>query len=294
MPKRKSIVWDHFDETEKGKKAKCAYCPQFISISGGSLSNLARHIRKKHPSLLIFNTAPDDVIDFDRYSQEFLTELIELYKTHECLWNPESKEFSDSHQRAIAFETLLGKFKEVDPKSNRDTVIRILSYMRSCYRKELRKIKEFSQTATEDAVFTSELWYFNLFGFLQPLEMQNDSSTSVDSVYEESDSTQPQDLISMISDMEDCNKPGSPSFGKRRPTTLIQKKPEFHSVQGQGVHGAVLCDKFDFLSKGWAMTMKSLNREQQIFAEKLISDILYEAQLGSLSRDSALCTRIKV
>ena len=54
MPKRKSDVWDHFDEIEKGKKAKCVYCPQFISITGGSFSNLARHTRKKHPTLLFF------------------------------------------------------------------------------------------------------------------------------------------------------------------------------------------------------------------------------------------------
>ena len=57
MPKKKSLVWEHYDETEKGKKAKCVYCLQTISFTGGSCSNLARHIKIKHPTVL-FITQP--------------------------------------------------------------------------------------------------------------------------------------------------------------------------------------------------------------------------------------------
>ena len=70
MPKRKSEVWEHFDETEKGKRAKCAYCAQFISIAGGSLSNLARHIKKKHPTLLCF-TQSQGMLLHRAFSEQF-------------------------------------------------------------------------------------------------------------------------------------------------------------------------------------------------------------------------------
>ena len=51
-------------------------------------------------------------------------------------------------------------------------------------------------------------------------------------------------------------------------------------------------DKFDCLTKYWALTLRSVEREQQIIAEKLISEVLYEAQLSALCRDSCLCTKI--
>ena len=51
-------------------------------------------------------------------------------------------------------------------------------------------------------------------------------------------------------------------------------------------------DRFDYLAKYWALTLRSVEREQQIFAEKLISEVLYEAQLNELCRDSCLCTRV--
>ncbi|XP_047098758.1 uncharacterized protein LOC124712503 [Schistocerca piceifrons] len=43
-----SLVWQYF--TKLGKKGKCRYCPQIISCSAGSSSNLKRHLKSKHPT----------------------------------------------------------------------------------------------------------------------------------------------------------------------------------------------------------------------------------------------------
>ena len=42
-----SEVWNHFTECDY-QKAKCGYCSVILSTSGGSLSNLKRHMKSKH------------------------------------------------------------------------------------------------------------------------------------------------------------------------------------------------------------------------------------------------------
>lgn len=42
-----SELWNHFIQIEN-QKAKCGYCSVIISLSGGSLSNLKRHMKSKH------------------------------------------------------------------------------------------------------------------------------------------------------------------------------------------------------------------------------------------------------
>lgn len=51
--RRRSAMWNHFRETETGKKAKCLYCSHVLSFSAGSFGNLSRHIKAKHPTVAI-------------------------------------------------------------------------------------------------------------------------------------------------------------------------------------------------------------------------------------------------
>jgi len=47
-------------------------------------------------------------------------------------------------------------------------------------------------------------------------------------------------------------------------------------------------DMFEITGKNVASKLRILTKEQRIIAEKLINDVLYEAQLGSLTRNSRL------
>jgi hypothetical protein len=47
-------------------------------------------------------------------------------------------------------------------------------------------------------------------------------------------------------------------------------------------------DMFEITGKSVASKLRILTKEQRIIAEKLINDVLYEAQLGSLTRNSRL------
>lgn len=45
----------------------------------------------------------------------------------------------------------------------------------------------------------------------------------------------------------------------------------------------------DILAKGWAMKLKKLAPDQRRFAEKIINDMLFEAEMGTLTREGELC-----
>jgi hypothetical protein len=47
-------------------------------------------------------------------------------------------------------------------------------------------------------------------------------------------------------------------------------------------------DMFNITGKNVASKLRILTKEQRIIAEKLINDVLYEAQLGTLTRNSRL------
>lgn len=48
--RKRSKVWNHFSEVAN-KKAKCSYCPTIMAIPSSNTGNLARHLRKVHPTV---------------------------------------------------------------------------------------------------------------------------------------------------------------------------------------------------------------------------------------------------
>ncbi|XP_013188432.2 probable serine/threonine-protein kinase DDB_G0271682 isoform X5 [Amyelois transitella] len=53
-------------------------------------------------------------------------------------------------------------------------------------------------------------------------------------------------------------------------------------------------DRWDHSAKSWAGTLRCLPKDQQIFAEKLINDVLFEAQMNSLRRESRVVVGLPV
>lgn len=50
---KKSPIWLHFTEIITGQKAKCNICRNANSFKGGTTGNLRKHLRIKHPTVVL-------------------------------------------------------------------------------------------------------------------------------------------------------------------------------------------------------------------------------------------------
>lgn len=84
---RKSVVWDHFEKSPCKSSGQCLHCGKVIKL--GTISNLARHLRLKHPTTPVMRQKHDlphivakiesvDDRECLRHGEEIQTEVIEV------------------------------------------------------------------------------------------------------------------------------------------------------------------------------------------------------------------------
>lgn len=112
--------------------------------------------------------------------RERLEEFIEGYRNEPCLWKTKSKEYHDRSKKDCAYKRLLPIYKGIDAKATRETVVKKINNLRSCYKKELNKIKASEKSgAGTDEIYTPKLWYFNLLTFLMEQEIPRTSTSNL-------------------------------------------------------------------------------------------------------------------
>lgn len=73
------------------------------------------------------------------------------------------------------------------------------------------------------------------------------------------------------------------TFVRRRPA----EEPDITDQLRVATHNSfVMEDEYDAIGRNVAAKLRHMRSDQRIIAEKLVNDILFEAQLGNLSRDS--------
>lgn len=74
-----------------------------------------------------------------------------------------------------------------------------------------------------------------------------------------------------------------PSIVRRRKS----EEPESSEVMKVSHNNSLMIeDEFDAIGRNVAAKLRNMRLDQRIIAEKLLNDILFEAQLGNLHRDS--------
>uniref|UniRef100_A0A182N3X9 MADF domain-containing protein n=1 Tax=Anopheles dirus TaxID=7168 RepID=A0A182N3X9_9DIPT len=296
--------------------------------------------------------------DLRLFSRGFTKELIELYKSFPCLWDAKAQDYQDRTKRNKAYDALVAKYREVDRAPTKDKVKKKLYALRSCYLRELGKLKKSIRTSTTvEEVYKPTLWYFYLFDFLTDHETMKEPTSTTDEYldgakeeeveYEEEvihedyveleeetadddshdDANIEEAGYSAHDHKEDALDPfgtnsqpqrsctrtrshsiATPSSSRSHaPTQPKRRKPQ-HSpplerqerIEHSGLaavetksrtnaqHRDCVEDQFDVYGKLIAHKLRSFDKLQVTFSQRLINEILYEAEMGFLTRNSKL------
>ncbi|XP_060536073.1 uncharacterized protein LOC132708013 [Cylas formicarius] len=190
-------------------------------------------------------------------NKQFLNEFIEVNKSLPCLWKIKSKEYSDINKKSAAYDVLVEKLKEVDTGANRERIKKSIEkqikwgpYRRYLYSKPVSPLNVLSPEVHNPGVFN--------------IELTEDSEIL----------SRPTSSVSFTPTTSKKKKSPEDSTGIliSRACTQLEKKE----------------DQFDTIGKNIASKLRNLPHEQRIYAEKIINDVLFEAELGCLNRNYKL------
>ncbi|KAG8259750.1 hypothetical protein J6590_008785 [Homalodisca vitripennis] len=241
--------------------------------------------------------------DLRQCSKEFLTDFIALYESFPCIWRVKSKEYSDRDKKAGAYEILANKFREIGVTANQETVVKKINSLRSVYRKDLAKInKSIRSGAGEDEIYKPSLWYFDLLHFLNDQEtprqsrntMEENEDSQIDDPpeqveedgHETADGGRSEAVATPLSGASTSTTSRSHSpTRKRKAATNDDGTTDVMKLVGKKLESLQAEDAFQVFGKHVANKLRDVSTSQNNIVQKLISDVLFEVELGTLTRN---------
>ncbi|XP_073836025.1 uncharacterized protein [Musca autumnalis] len=101
------------------------------------------------------------------WSKEAILEMIQLWQTYECLYNPKNKFYHNKHARYSAFSEIADKLKVFNELVGPSDVKNKMVYLRGQYTRELSKSKELKSGSGTDETYVSNAYWFEELSFLQ-------------------------------------------------------------------------------------------------------------------------------
>ncbi|CAD0198405.1 unnamed protein product [Chrysodeixis includens] len=206
--------------------------------------------------------------------REVLTEFIETYRDLPCLWDSTQDSYKDTDQKKDGWEHLLAILKQIEPAANVTSVKKKMENLKSCYYRELKKVKQSKREAGSSGgdVHKPYLWYFELFSFLNKRN-------------------KPKDKVELpLSDDED-----KPLARKRKRKRMTVEEGESHleskekpdpNPTPKKEHKSVTNTFGIYVGE----KLKQIPSGQRDIAEKLISDVLFFAITNKLDVNSCIET----
>ncbi|XP_039969040.1 uncharacterized protein LOC120780872 [Bactrocera tryoni] len=203
-----------------------------------------------------------------RINVELWKDFFEIYRSYPEVWKVKSEEYKNKIKKNAAYEALLKKYKEIDPKANLESLKYKINSLRGCYRRELKKIKRSEKSgAGIDEIYIPSLWYFHDLAFLEEQETQMTGMSSI----ENGDTT--------VEDIAPCAKKDKGEFGKKEKQQLLIKAVK--ALEDSTRRN----DDASTFSSTWEVLFRKLDFNQQ-FANKTIVEVLYQGALGRLNENS--------
>jgi hypothetical protein len=88
-------------------------------------------------------------------------EFIEEFRSHPSIWKIKSKEYHNREMKERAYSALTEKVKTVDPRVNKETVLKKINNLRSSFRKERKKVLMAKSGMSTEDLYVPKLWYYN-------------------------------------------------------------------------------------------------------------------------------------
>ncbi|XP_049543741.1 uncharacterized protein LOC125956170 [Anopheles darlingi] len=216
--------------------------------------------------------------------RQFWREFLQLYRALPDMWKMNSEGHRKRSKRDKALQILIAKMKEIDPDASKDSVGAKINSFRSTYKRELKKMREAMQSGSEHI---PTLWYFHDLDFLRHEDIEAQDTSTLDDMEwnEENNDTEGDETSSHTSQQQ-------LTFTRKRKKPF--ETPETDSGESRRIKLLSLaCERLatppseaHMLARAWRTDYEKLSPDQQLYAKKFISDILFEGQLGTLHRNS--------
>ncbi|XP_039967910.1 uncharacterized protein LOC120779628 [Bactrocera tryoni] len=193
-----------------------------------------------------------------------LREFSEVYKAMPELWNSKLDCYKNKNVRRKSYQKLLIEFKKVKNDAAIDDMKKMLTNMRTCYRRELKKtLQSESSGAGVDDSYISPLWYFEELDFLRDLEIRVSGVTSISSDEEEEVSVPVQSLKKF-------------KKGATERTEFLKKATEHLETSKKQL------DEAEIYANAWACMYRQMKPEQQLFAKQAVDEVMLLGRFGKL------------
>ncbi|KAI5638555.1 alcohol dehydrogenase transcription factor myb/SANT-like domain-containing protein [Phthorimaea operculella] len=239
------------------------------------------------------------------------TELLLLYKDFPCLWDNRQVEYSNREAKDHAYDVLLEKFRQIEDGANMVELKKKIEHMRAAYRREHKKVLLSRLQGGEE--YAPHLWYYELLTFLN--EVSDFSRLEpVPRGPRESRSRDRDDDCSKY-DMDDTNSPPPPpppTKKKVKKRKISRSPPPVYSDQNDSpISEDMNNEEYELPFKNetsqsttfvsanhmneWesfgttvGLQLKDVDPAQRMIAEKLISDVIFDARFNRLTVNSAI------
>ncbi|XP_071054741.1 uncharacterized protein [Onthophagus taurus] len=247
--------------------------------------------------------------------RDFWEKFINLYRMYPCLWDTKSKNYINKNLKPTAINELVKFTKERFPQANADFVQKKIHTLRGNFRRELGKVRK-SLTATgrgQDDTYIPKLWYYDHLSFISNTETPRPGRSNIDTEEEEEEKENETQSKTLPDDDETIRSARSSSIlNIRSPQTplstssleverikksKIKKKSENELIGLANEALKKFCSSneiiendFDIAGKKYATDLKTLETNQRVILEKLVSDAMYYAKLGKLTETASVTT----
>lgn len=212
--------------------------------------------------------------------RQLIVELLDLYKSLPCLWDPIHSQYNNKESREAAYELLREKYRELYEDASIDVVKKKIEHMRATYRREYRKVV--ASLVAGGKKHVPSLWYYDHLTFLNnvnkfPLRPLVTSTLQSDAMDDE-DRTSSEDE--------------EPSKKKTKLTSIyLEDFTDDVQTDTASIHSDQRARReSEAFGRTVGLQLGELRQVQRYLAEKLISDVIYLARMEHLTGETTVGT----